>query len=547
MALGALSLPAIEPAFTADNTAMVPVTVGQGDKKLGTIEIKSPMGDVMGFFAGIDKSLIKLVEFAKKSFSIEEKEAQTDSLDRQDTDTPKVEGGKSMIDTLKDSFASLGDAFDQVSIGEKLGALLLVGALGVFIKLQDALVAVLTPIIAGVKKLVEIFGFDGVFLTFLGLFTGIVFRKVIGSLIVGSGKMLAGLLNLSKSIVSFFPNGLAGIYKGINKGSSLLLKGAKSTLSAISGGFQGLFNGIGKAFTGIRIGLVAMRASLLPIVAGFVLPIAIAAAIGAVLFSLKSSIETFKQAIDGGDSAMAAVGKAILDFGATLITLPLTLVKNLIGYFAGLLGFDDFKDKLASFSFKDGFINIITGFVDKVKSFFGALFDFDIGNIMSSIGDLGSKMANTLKAVAKGTVAMIAAAVPGGESPTEAFSRVYNSVLSGGTSTEQQSVIDGVEVTDTPMSEDFNKFKENLNNNSYETNNNTFNNETTTMKEKVKELLLRGKEKDQLRDEKTRSAPILVNNNKQGDTINNNSSTFAGAELSTDHTELTQKQLSHAI
>ena len=32
------------------------------------------------------------------------------------------------------------------------------------------------------------------------------------------------------------------------------------------------------------------------------------------------------------------------------------------------------------FSFKDGFINIITGFVDKVKSFFGAIFDFDINN-----------------------------------------------------------------------------------------------------------------------------------------------------------------------
>jgi hypothetical protein len=282
-------------------------------------------------------------------------------------------------------------------------------------------------------------------------------------------------------------------------------------------------------------------------VAGFIIPIAIAAAIGAVLFSLKSSIETFKQAIDDGDSAMAAVGKAILDFGATLTTLPLTLVNNLIGYFAGLLGFDDFKDKLASFSFKDGFINIITGFVDKVKSFFGALFDFDIGNIMSSIGNLGSKMANVLKAVAKGAVAMIAAAVPGGESPTEAFSRVYNSVLSSGTSTEQKSVIDGIGETENSMEGGFNKFKENLNSNSYETNNNTFNNETTTMKEKVKELLLRGKEKDQLRDEKTRSAPILVNNNKQGDTINNNSSTFAGAELSTDHTELTQKQLSHAI
>ena len=89
MALGALALPAIEPAFGADNTAMVPVTVGQSDKKLGTIEIKSPMEDVMDFFSGIDKSLINLVEFAKKSFNLEEKDAQRESLQRQDTDDTK--------------------------------------------------------------------------------------------------------------------------------------------------------------------------------------------------------------------------------------------------------------------------------------------------------------------------------------------------------------------------------------------------------------------------------------------------------------------------
>jgi hypothetical protein len=547
MALGALSLPAIEPAFTADNTAMVPVTVGQGDKKLGTIEIRSPMDDVMGFFSGIDKSLIKLVEFAKKSFSIEEKEAQTDSLERQDTDTSKEEGGKGLIDTLKESFAGLGDAFDQVSIGEKLGALLLVGAFGVFLKLQDTLVFVLTPIIAGIKKLVEIFGFEGVFATFLGIFLGVKYYGVMAALVVGSKKFLANISGLSKKIGSFFPNGLAGIYKGINKGSSLLLKGAKSTLSAISGGFQGLFNGIGKAFKGIRIGLTAMRLSLLPIVAGFVLPIAIAAAIGAVLFSLKSSIETFKQAIDGGDSVMSALVKAGKDFFATLYTLPFTLIKNVVSYFAGKFGFPNFKEKLDSFDFKQGFINILDNFVSNVKNFFASIFDFDIGNIMSSIGDLGSKMANVLKAVAKGAVAMIAAAVPGGESPTEAFSRVYNSVLSSGTSTEQKSVIDGIGETENSTEGGFNKFKENLNSNSYETNNNTFNNETTTMKEKIKELLLREKEKDELQDKKTGSAPVLVNNTKQGDTINNNSSTFAGAELSTDHTELTQKQLSYAI
>ena len=125
----------------------------------------------------------------------------------------------------------------------------------------------------------------------------------------------------------------------------------------------------------MRAGSLAMLGPILPAVA-------IAAAIGAVLFSLKSSFEVFKTSLDEGDSMLTAIGKAILDFTATLVTLPITLVKNLVGYFAGLLGFDNFKEKLDSFSFKDGFINIITGFVDKVKSFFGAIFDFDIKGII---------------------------------------------------------------------------------------------------------------------------------------------------------------------
>ena len=137
MALGAIELPSVSYAFDSDGTAMVPVTTGQGDKVLGKIEVSSPVEQMSEFFAGIDKSLIRLVEFAKKSFSLEEKDAQRESLQRQDTDDEEVVGdNKSMLDSLKESFASLGDAFGQVSIGEKLGAALLVGSLLLFSQVQ---------------------------------------------------------------------------------------------------------------------------------------------------------------------------------------------------------------------------------------------------------------------------------------------------------------------------------------------------------------------------------------------------------------------------
>ena len=543
MALGALSLPSVSYSFDSEGTAMVPVTAGQGDKVLGKIEVSSPVEQMSEFFAGIDKSLIRLVEFAKKSFSLEEKDAQRESLQRQDTDDEEVVGdNKSMLDSLKESFASLGDAFGQVSIGEKLGAALLVGSLLIFSQVQDALVAVLTPVIAVVKKLVDIFGAKGVFLTFLGAIVAIKFAPLITGAIAAS-KSIAGA---TLSLVGTGKFSLKSIFNGIGTAGGKLRDGARGALKVIEGGFQGLFNGIGKTFGSMRKGLIAMRAGSLAMLGPILPAAALAAAAGAILFSLKSSIEVFKQSIEDGDSAMTAVGKAIIDFTATLVTLPLTLVKNLVGYFAGLLGFDNFKEKLDSFSFKDGFINIITGFVDKVKSFFGAIFDFDIKGIIDKIGNIGSQIANTLKGIAKGAVAMVAAAVPGGESPTEAFSRVYNEVLNTGEGVVKNEAAD---LADTPLVEDgaMAAAKAAMTTNESYITNNTVNNETNIMKEKIKELIKEGIERERIIRENKSSVPIMVNTNKGGDTNVNNNTTNVSGEPASDHSETTQKLLNSAI
>ena len=151
MALGAIELPSVSYAFDSDGTAMVPVTANQSDKVIGN-EISSPMQQVSEFFAGIDKSLINLVEFAKKSFQLEEKDSQLESLERQDTDDIQGDEGKSMMASLKEAFSSLGDSFNNVSIGEKLGAALLVGSLLLFSQVQETLVPI-------VQKVVEAFQF----------------------------------------------------------------------------------------------------------------------------------------------------------------------------------------------------------------------------------------------------------------------------------------------------------------------------------------------------------------------------------------------------
>ena len=49
-------------------------------------EVTSPLGDLSNFFAGIDKSLVRLVEFARKTFNLEQKE---DDRDKQTSDIIK--------------------------------------------------------------------------------------------------------------------------------------------------------------------------------------------------------------------------------------------------------------------------------------------------------------------------------------------------------------------------------------------------------------------------------------------------------------------------
>ena len=554
MALGAIELPSVSYAFDSDGTAMVPVTANQGDKVLGKVEISSPMEQVSEFFAGIDKSLINLVEFAKKSFQLEEKDSQLESLERQDTDDIQGDEGKGMIASLKEAFSSLGDSFNNVSIGEKLGAALLLGSLLLFSQVQETLVPI-------VQKVVEAFQFvrdfvfgdtenpnANTFAALLGIFAAFKLAPLVSSAVATSkflgGAMLTGLKKLGTAFTAMRTFIVADMIPAIFK-----------TYGGVKGKLFTAITRLGLAFTALRTFIVAsmipaitgMVASLAPMLVPLLPVIAIVAGAVAVLYSLKSGFEAFKTSLEEGDSMLTAIGKGLLDFSATLVTLPLTLLKGIVSYFAGIFGFDNFKKKLDNFSFKDGFINIITGFVNKVKDFFAAIFDFDIKSIIDKIGDLGSKIANTLKAIAKGAVAMVAAAVPGGESPTEAFSRVYNEVLNTGEGVVKN---EAAEVANAPLVEDGAMAAAKAamtTNEAYTTNNNTFNNTTNMMKEKIIELLKFQMEKLQIEREGNTNAPIMVNANKGGDTNVNNSTTNVSGEPNTDHSETTQKLLTYAI
>ena len=99
-------------------------------------------------------------------------------------------------------------------------------------------------------------------------------------------------------------------------------------------------------------------------------------------------------------------------------------IKALMGFF----GFN--KEDIEAFSLKD----LITDTVKSVGKFFKDIFSFDSE---SMIGDLKGKIADMgliLKAMTKGSIAAAKAIGPGGESPAEAYKRVYNETMATGES-----------------------------------------------------------------------------------------------------------------
>ena len=76
-------------------------------------------------------------------------------------------------------------------------------------------------------------------------------------------------------------------------------------------------------------------------------------------------------------------------------------------------------------------IEFVVGMATKAWDFIKGIFTFDTSRIMGKIFDIGT----VLKAITLGGVAAVKALGPFGESPAEAFSRKYNEVMSGASST----------------------------------------------------------------------------------------------------------------
>ena len=167
-----------------------------------------------------------------------------------------------------------------------------------------------------------------------------------------------------------------------------------------------------------------LSAALLPVT------LAIAAAV-AIFVSIKAGIDEFKASLEQGDSLLVAIIEGVSTALLTLVTLPITLMKNAAAFIAEKLGFENVAQKLRDLNIVDFIKDGVKNLVIKAKDFVLGLFDIDFSKVLGKFIDIGKSIGNVLNGIAQGSIAAVKAAFPGGESPMEAFKRVYAEVTAG--------------------------------------------------------------------------------------------------------------------
>ena len=412
------------------------------------------LGFLKETFGSIKKSLGRMVGLQEKDTKVQQEQLEKleflddgeqgpvmpkiasgdDALEGVDTDdktysnfVEKAEGfGTGILDTIR-------EAFDKVSFGEKMMAIVLAGGFFIFSKYKDQLTKVLTPVVQFVMDIVEFLGPQGAFMAFLGGFillkSGLATKaiKFAGQNILKIIKLSAASIDKQGGLFKAMGNGFEKINKGVGKG----VKQLKNIGTLITGSLTKGFNALGKGFKTLSIGIKAMRAKMALMLAPFLPAIAIAAAAVAIFVSLKSGFDTFKQSLEDGDSMFTAVIKGLGDAMLTLVTLPYVLVQKLVGFIAGLFGFDNFKAKLEEFDVKEAIVN--------------------------TFKRLTGGMVNMIKAIAKGAAAALAAALPGGTTPQEAFAKAYAEVMAGGNADTSSNLEGTTDFQGDQSTKDFNK------------------------------------------------------------------------------------------
>ena len=252
-----------------------------------------------------------------------------------------------------------------------------------------------------------------------------------------------GLMGTLAAILGGVIGTIAGIFSGWFKALKLVFN--RGFIKTLSTTFANFFKGLKATFTGgalakgfAKIGnffksigsFFGRIFRVFGTIFGFIKNVvsiagrvaAVVSKIFAPLLILFGIFETIKGFISGFvesegslfDKILGGLQGAITGLLDFLIAAPLNLIKGIIGWIAGALGFDGVKEKLESFDFSFGGI-------------IAAVFD-----VIKFVAGIALKILKFPIALAAGIAGGIAALLPGGLSPKEGFMKGFNAVMGGG-------------------------------------------------------------------------------------------------------------------
>ena len=349
--------------------------------------------------------------------------------------------------------------------GPKVGLLLMLGALTALFKYSDQITAGIAKVLPFVTKFTDMLGPKGTLFLGLGLLAGILFPSVF-KMLFGAGKgsiklafkLLKVGFTLMKTALMSMPGLLKSAYGG---GKGFIIKAFKALKTAFTlmkvfllekmipgiasayGGVKGkLFGAISKLGTAFKAMRLFMLGTMIPAIVSFMAPfiVPLALVVGAValavaiFYSIKKGIDDFKKSLDEGDSMLVAIIEGVSTALLTLVTLPITLIKNFVAWVAEKLGFEGIAEKLKEFSIVDFIKDGVKNLVLKAKDFVLGLFDIDFQAVLGKFVDIGKSIMVSIKAIGAGALA----AAKGFLSPVKNFKKGYDEYLKNNTIPEPE-------------------------------------------------------------------------------------------------------------
>lgn len=145
----------------------------------------------------------------------------------------------------------------------------------------------------------------------------------------------------------------------------------------------------GSLLKGLNVAMLAKLAALKTLLVPLLPIIAIAAGITVLFFAIKSAFTDFQKTLEETGSVSEAL-KVVADKFMRFIP---DLVLKLVGFVAGLFGFDDFKEKVGKLDPIQFIADGIKSLFDAIGNFFSDIFNFDYTGFLKGIPGVGKVLS----------------------------------------------------------------------------------------------------------------------------------------------------------